>query len=265
MRLSPQQVERFYHIWFALLRFVNEQRQLLSVFPADGEEEALSPSDEMQLRNVLWADETLLEHFIATNPAGLSSSDLAIVESWRKRVAGSFYIIRALKAYTVFLSDHAPQHAYGVQGLFRPIEEVVGLALPIYTQAVLLPFEGQIIYDGMLDSYPISFGPNIRRRLNETYRNAQEREGIITSLVPVSPASVDEQRTLVQGRNVKLLQAFRRYLFKTGLSLKIVERDAENIQMFAQTILVHQDPPQGLLEITPDPFGREMKLYALPT
>lgn len=95
------------------------------------------------------ADETLLEQFIATNPADLSTLDLALVESWRYRLAGSFYIVRALKASTVFLSDHAPHHAYGVLGLLRPIEEVVGLTLPVYTKAVLLPFEGQIIYDGL--------------------------------------------------------------------------------------------------------------------
>src|SRR5437764_10428840 len=114
MGLSVEQVERFYRIWFALLRFVNDQRQIISPFPVSGEEGALSPSDEMQLRNALWADETLREHFLVANPAGLSSSDLAVVESWRYRKAGSFSILRALKAYTVFLSDRAPQHAYGV-------------------------------------------------------------------------------------------------------------------------------------------------------
>jgi hypothetical protein len=257
MRLSSEHVERFYRIWFALLRFVNEQCQIISDFPVSGEEGTLSPPDEMQLRNALWADETLLEQFIATNPAGLSASDLALVESWHKRVSGGFYILRALKAYTVFLSDRAPQHAYGVLGLLRPIEELAPLPLPIYTEAVLLPFEGQIIYDGLLQSYAVSLGPNIRRRLNEEYRNAGEREGIITSLVPVSPESRDEQRTLIEGRNAKLLQAFRRYLFKAGLSLKIVERDMENIQAFAQAALVKQDPPQGLLSITP----RELQAY----
>jgi hypothetical protein len=250
MRLSVEQVERFYRIWFALLRFVNDHRQIISPFPVSGEEGALSPSDEMQLRNALWADETLLEHFLATNPAGLSASDLALVESWHKRLAGGFYILRALKAYTVFLSDRAPQHAYGVQGLLRPIEEVTPLPLPIYTDAVLLPFDGQIIYDGILQSYAVSLGPNIRRRLNEEYRNAQEREGIITSLTPVAPASVNEQRTLIEERNAKLLQVFRRHLFKTGLSLKIVERDVENIQAFAQAALANQDPPQCKKAVT---------------
>jgi hypothetical protein len=251
MRLSSKQIERFYRIWFALLRFVNDQRQLVPAFPAREQEAALSPADEMQLRNVLWADETLLEHFIATNPAGLSSPDLAIVASWRSRLGGGFFVVRALKNYTVFLSDHAPYHAYGVLGLLRSIEEAVGLSLPFYTQAVLLPFEGQITYDGLLHSYAASFGPGIRRRLTEAYRNAQEREGIITSLVPAASASVHEQRAQVEGRNAKLLQVFRQHLIQAGLSLKMVEQHVRTIEAFAQAVLVSQDPPRGLLELTP--------------
>jgi hypothetical protein len=251
MRLPPEQIERFYHIWFELLRFVNDQRQLISDFPASRDEGVLVPSDAMQLRNALWADETLREQFIATNPADLSPSDLALVESWRYRKAGSFYILRALKAYTVFITDRAPQHAYGVLGLISPIEELTPVPLPVYAEAVLLPFEGKIIYDSMLQPYSVSFGSNIRRRLNDEYRNAKEREGIITSLVPVVPASVDEQRTLVEGRNAKILQAFRQHLLKAGLSLKMAEEHVGNVQAFAQTVLAHQDPPQGLLEITP--------------
>lgn len=57
MHLPSEQVERFYAIWFALLRFVNEQRHLLPDFPERGEEEALSTTDELALRNALWADE----------------------------------------------------------------------------------------------------------------------------------------------------------------------------------------------------------------
>lgn len=83
MQLSSQQVERFYRIWFALLRFVNDRSELISAFPARGQEATLSVADEMQLRHALWADEALLEDFVATNPAGLSSRDLAIVTSWR--------------------------------------------------------------------------------------------------------------------------------------------------------------------------------------
>jgi hypothetical protein len=79
MGLSSEQVERFYRIWFTLLHFVNDQRQIIPDFPIGGE--GLSPPDEMEVRNALWADDTLLEHFIATNPAGLSSVGFTVSAS----------------------------------------------------------------------------------------------------------------------------------------------------------------------------------------
>src|SRR5262249_16137682 len=162
--LSPEQTARFYRIWLALLRYVNEEHQLVPAFPAVEEDAPLPLSDEMQLRNALWTDDALRESFITVNPAGLEASDLAMVASWQHRRAGSFYIVRALKKYTVFLSEVPPQRAYGVLGLSTPIEEMVRFPLPVYVQAVLLPFENQIIYDGLLQSYAVVFGPGIRGR-----------------------------------------------------------------------------------------------------
>jgi hypothetical protein len=249
MRLLPAQTERFYRIWFALLRFVNDQRQSVPAFPARGQEAALSPADELQLRNALWADETLLEDFLAINPTGLSSRDLAVVDSWRFRLAGGFFVVRTLKPYTVFLSDHAPQHAYGVLGLLRSIEEAARLSLPFYTQAVLLPFEGQITYDGLLQSAAVSFGPNVRRDLSGVYHRAKEREGIIASFPPAARSS-DEQRAQAQASTAKTLQAFRQSLLKVSLGPKMVEQHVGTIKAFAQAMLVKQDPPRGVLEMT---------------
>jgi len=36
----------------------------------------------------------------------------------------------------------------------------------------LLPFKGLIVYDGLMSSYNISFGPGIRRSLNENFKEA---------------------------------------------------------------------------------------------
>jgi hypothetical protein len=110
----------------------------------------------MQLRNALWADDALRERFVKINPAGLEASDLALVASWQYRRAGSFFIVRSLKKYTVFLSEDSPPRAYGV----------------------LLPFEDQIIYDGLLRSYAIVFGPSIRALLHEDYRNAEFQQSL---------------------------------------------------------------------------------------
>jgi hypothetical protein len=251
MQLSPHQTERFYRIWYALFRFVNEQRQLVPTLPNIPGEASISSSDAFKLRNALWADDTLRERFIATNPAELSPADLALVESWRYRLAGTFFIVRHLKKYSIFLVDQPPEHAYGVLGLVSPIEEVVGPVLPLLVQAVILPFEGQIIYDSLLQPYTVTFGANIRHRLNETYRTIQEREGITTMLEPSNaPTNLDEVRSAVLARNAKILNAFRRDLARRGLSSTMVEQHASNIENFAQTWLLAQDTPRGLLDMT---------------
>ena len=82
----------------------------------------------------------------------------------------------------MFLSTDAQTVAYGVLALSQPFEELVGPDLPVLTQTVLLPFKDMIVYDGLLNAYRISFGPGIRRSLNESFREAKERHGIVTSL-----------------------------------------------------------------------------------
>src|SRR5271169_2029132 len=72
--------------------------------------------------------------------------------------------------------------AYGVLALSQPFEELVGPYLPVLTQTVLLPFKDVIVYDGLMSSYRISFGPGIRRSLNESFKEAKARHGIVTSL-----------------------------------------------------------------------------------
>ena len=232
MQLPPEQTARFYRIWLALLHYVNEQQYLVPAFPASEERNGLLPlADELRLRNALWADDGLRERFISANPAGLSSADLAVVASWRYRRAGSFYIVRALKKYTVFLSEDIPPRAYGVLGLSTPIEELARGPLPVLAQTVLLPFEGRIIYDGLLQWYAVVFGPGVRSRLNAEYRNAQEREGVITTLEPANlPADPQERRTAVLARNTKIVQAFRKDLSSKGLSPKTVEQHVERLR-----------------------------------
>jgi hypothetical protein len=251
MQLPPEQTARFYRIWLALLRYVNEQLHLVPAFPVSEERGELLPlSDELQLRNALWADDTLRERFISANPAGLSSADLAVVASWRYRLAGSFYIVRTLKKYTVFLSEDMPPRAYGVLGLSSPIEELARGPLPVLAQTVLLPFEDKIIYDGLLQWYAVVFGPGIRARLNTEYRNAQEREGIITTLgLANHTADPQKMRTSVLVRNGRIVQSFRKELSSKGLSLKMVEQHVSTIEHFAQTTLLEHDPPRGLLDI----------------
>jgi hypothetical protein len=164
-------------------------------FSQSTEYTSLPPQTRGNVRDALYGHRELIDEFIAENPAGLSPEELEIVAGWKHALVGRFYIFRYLKKYTIFLSAADPPYkAYGVLGLADPIEEVVGPNLPILANAVLLPFKGQIIYDGLVAPYHVFFGGGARRNLNEDYNRAKETFGIITSLGGQTAARPEKPR-----------------------------------------------------------------------
>jgi len=183
MLLEPQDVELFFKLQRTLMFFVNQR---LKVIPADLASPeafaALSPEVRVKIRDALNANVDLIEAFVGENPARLSDDELDIVRSWRHLVHGNFYVFRQLPKYTVFLTTTALAIAYGVLALSQRFEDLIGPYLPVLTQTVLLPFKGVIVYDGMMSSYNISFGPGVRRSLNKSFKGAKARHGIVRSL-----------------------------------------------------------------------------------
>ena len=183
MLLEPQDVELFFRLHRTLMFFVNQRLKVVPEKLATPDEfAALSPQVRLKVRDALNAHLDLIESFADENPAHLSDDELDIVRSWRHLVTGRFYLIRELKKHTVFLTTTDPAIAYGVLALSQPFEDLIGPYLPVMTQTVLLPFKDVIVYDGLMSSYNITFGPGIRRSLNENFKQAKEQHGIVTSL-----------------------------------------------------------------------------------
>ena len=196
MRLSPTECHLFYKLHPALMFFANERLKLLPDDVADPEEyTSLPPETRIKVRDALHNQPDLIGEFVRENPFSFTPEELEIVASWRQAVVDKLYIFRYLKNYTVFLSSGSPKKAYGVLALADPFEELVGPYLPILTNAVLLPFKGKITYDGLLSSYRISFGGGVKRNLNNDYREAKDRLGIITSLsIDSSPVEKEKPK-----------------------------------------------------------------------
>ncbi len=200
MLLPTHELELFFKLHRALLFFVNQRLTVIPDTLASPEEFAvLSPGVRLKVRDALSANLDLIESFVGENPAHLSDDELDIVRSWRHLVTGRFYVFRELKKYTVFLSTTSPAIAYGVVALSQPFEELIGPYLPVLTQTVLLPFKGMIVYDGLMSSYNVSFGPGIRRNLAEDFKTAKDRHGIVTFL-PVSATPTPCESTEGQAR-----------------------------------------------------------------
>ncbi|MBN1563652.1 MAG: hypothetical protein JXA10_07430 [Anaerolineae bacterium] len=251
MQLTPSEVERFYRVWFSLLIYANKRYKVIKKLaePAEPAKLAIDIHDAIEIRDKVWADDSILDRFVADNPHQLAAEDLALATSWHKRVSSAYFIIfRHLKAYTVFLDDSSPARAYGVLGLKSSFKEICGPNLPVMVQAVLLPFEDKITFDGLLRPYSLIFGGGYRASFNDAYRDAKEREGIITQLgIELSAAEKAEQRSAA---NQRLLKAFEKYMYQeAGLSPQTVQRHLDVIQVMSGSFLPEHLPEKTLRDI----------------
>jgi hypothetical protein len=183
MLLEQHDLEIYFRLHRSLMFFVNQRLKVIPNRIASPEEFAiLSPETRLKVCDALNANLDLIDSFVVENPSNLSADELDIVQSWRHQAKGRYYIFRELKKHTIFLAANEPCIAYGVLALSQPFEELIGPYLPVLVQTVLLPFKGVIIYDGLMSSYPLSFGRGIQRELNENFKIAKDQFGVVTSL-----------------------------------------------------------------------------------
>ena len=204
MLLTPQEADLFFKLHWSLMCFVNKRLQVVPQIDTPDQFSALSPEVRLKVRDAFLDETDLIELFLDANPFHLNDEELDIVALWRHQVAGKFFIFRHLKSHAVFLATEEPPTAYGVVALTDPFENLIGPYLPILTETVLLPFQGKIVYDGLLSSFSISFGPGIRRGLNESYKAAKERLGIVTSLpIEAHPVALQKPKKKTKPKSVR--------------------------------------------------------------
>ena len=183
MKLSTADATLFFRLMWGLQLYVNQQCQVLSNVDSVEAYTKRPMEDLSKVRTALWETPELIESYVAENPNGLPAEELEIIRKWKLFVSENFYIFRFLKKYTIFIGEDST--VYGVLALYDSLDEMFYKEqLPAAVRAVLLPFKGQIVYDGLLSSFSILFGKGIRSSLNEIYMTAKQNGRIITTLEP---------------------------------------------------------------------------------
>ena len=199
MKLSLEDAHLFYKLMWGLQFHVNRRQAILPGIASAEAYADLPTKDRIQVRNALWENPELIDAYIAENPDGLPAQELSIVRKWKRAVSGTFQIFRYLKKHTIFIRDD--DHVYGVLGPYDSVEDALnGRRAPVMALAVLLPFQGKIVYDGILSSYSIYFGKGIRSSLNDVYMAAKQNNRIITTLEP-EPARPARQKRETPARD----------------------------------------------------------------
>jgi hypothetical protein len=136
----------------------------------------------IKIRDALHEKPEIIDDFVTRNPYRLIKKQLDLVLEWKNSVKGTFYIVKHLKNYSIFLEAKEAPHAYGVLGLSEEFKDMLGPELPKQVKTVLIPYKGMIVFDGLIVMSRIIFGKGYRTDLNEQYREAKFRYGVITSL-----------------------------------------------------------------------------------
>ncbi|MCI5159597.1 MAG: hypothetical protein D3906_14445 [Candidatus Electrothrix sp. AUS1_2] len=182
MKLSEKDADLFSKLMWQLLCFVNAELKIYPELATPDAYEQCDTEQKMELRNALYSNPNLIDRFVRLNPQNFSEEELAIVAKWKDAVQGNFFIEHFLKKYTVFI-DERRSDVYGVLGLYEGFEDMIDRSyLPLYVRTVLLPFKGQIIYDGLFEASRIFFGGGVKGDLKEQYMRAKQNNRIILTL-----------------------------------------------------------------------------------
>jgi hypothetical protein len=227
MNIPEEEASLFLKLWLELLLFTNKEVRLFPDCQTIEQLKYLELNDRMTLRDALLTRPELIGRFVLKNPAGFDEGELSIVRTWRNFVAGDFIIERYLARNAIFIKEAM---VYKVLALNDSFDHFVGKEeLPAFVKTVLLPFKGQIVYDGLLGLHNIRFGGGFRARLREQYSDVKRSGQIIESL---EPGYVDPARRPVPARSPVPVRDWRpeiEALLEQAQKLK-AERGAPELQ-----------------------------------
>ena len=162
MRLNEEEYYQYLKLHINIIYYVGRKKNLIPASTTVEDFRRYSTDDKVPIRNAVYENIEMLDEYIYDHSENLSEEEKEIILDFKKFKKGTFYIIKLTKKYAYFFGD---KYVYGVYALNDPFQMFFGNNLPIMVEAVLLPFKGKIVYDGMISSYRMSFGKGMRNSL----------------------------------------------------------------------------------------------------
>jgi hypothetical protein len=255
MTLTPEDAAQFFALYHQLEAFAINQSGLALQSVRRDSVSKVDMEKRLKVRDSIFTSSEIIDKYVRQNPDRLDAGELAIVQGWTRAIVGTFMIERHLKPHSIFI-DNKTDAVYAVVGITEPLRDVVLDDLPIMVRAILLPFKGRIVYDGLLEPYPVAFGGGIRFELKELYLTAKQRREIITSFdatqsrkppAPVrdwSPeveALLEEAKKLRAGSDAHILQGPAFTLVRRSLELALTvaghSADTSNVETLVDRLM----------------------------
>lgn len=178
MRLERSDAKLFYQLWFPLLDFVNRKYHICPKAKTIDQKHGVDACDAKAIADYLWSNTDVIKEYLAST--ALPDEYAQIVAGWAQCKRGRYILERHLKKGSVFISAEDGT-VYMVKGLFSTWAEMLGEA-PVLLDAVLIPFQGSIISDGLVVPYQIYFGKGAKADFKDAYMNAKRNNAIRFSI-----------------------------------------------------------------------------------
>jgi hypothetical protein len=194
MYLTKKQADKFYKIFHSLIFYTIEEFNMLDDPSVPGGKKPYTDYFATEVANTIWADSSIIDKYVKDNPEKLNSDELRIVSEWKHHVSGLFYMVKHTGGRTVMLQDG---YAFGIVGISEDIAEMCP-ELPMAVEVTLLPFEGKIVYDGAFAFYSFSFGPGIKKEIENELKEIATKGSIVTTesdFIETAKQIADEKRS----------------------------------------------------------------------
>ena len=201
MTLSKQDAEKFFEIAIPLLLWVKKRnRKSKAVSKQAWKDKRFDAREARDIWNAIWERPELLERYLKQKGGTLTEETKCVLSDWLENfIPGPFIVTRYLDEGAVFISSQDGR-VYLVSGITSPIEESLAAKdLPCQVKTFLIPFQGRVIYDSILESEPGVIVSTAAQTLNQVYQDAK-RDGNLIRRLPsdVPPPDGERWRGVVQ-------------------------------------------------------------------
>lgn len=179
--LSFEEYMLFHDLWYGLLDFVNEKEKLVRLLPDQDFPMDLDDYELNKIRLALWDKPEYISAYLKEDDFSPIERDILVRwEKYHRKV--DFFALAYKEDYLEILplGEEGGDRLYGLKGLSLPLANILGLVLPVHASAVLLPFLDYIIFDGIMEESPITFGDGMKEEINLIYEKSKEK-GVISS------------------------------------------------------------------------------------
>jgi len=183
--LSAEDTKLFFRIFNGLMASVSKDEKKIMVLDSENDMRGYQ-NFIADMRDICWQDPVKYIHNYIVKDNDMDDRTRSILEEWeQKHIIGTFFIMDFKPEYAVIMHADFEEKSgklYGVKGLTDSVAHVAKRKKPVAVQMMLLPFEGKIVYDGMMNYLKFDFTEDEVKLLTDVYDAILKEESIITEL-----------------------------------------------------------------------------------